>query len=157
MAAINLDVRTIPPREKHPAIFRTFDALPPGEGFTLINDHDPFPLRHQFNAVRSNQFTWDYLERGPVVWRVRIEKNAGQRSEAMTTLLDVREVAPKDRLQTILGAYSSLAQGALLQLTVDHDPSCMYYTLAATEPQGSFSFDVTEHGPELWRAEVKKL
>ena len=69
-----LDVRIIPPREKHPAIFQTFDALPAGEAFTLINDHDPFPLRYQFQAERAEQFTWDYLEQGPVVWRVRIGK-----------------------------------------------------------------------------------
>lgn len=71
-----LDVRVIPPREKHPAIFKTFDALPPGQSFVLINDHDPFPLRYQFEAERTNQFTWDYEESGPVVWRVRIGKVA---------------------------------------------------------------------------------
>ncbi len=73
-----LDVRVIPPREKHPAIFKTFDALQPGEEFVLINDHDPFPLRYQFEAERANQFKWEYAESGPVVWRVRIGKVAGQ-------------------------------------------------------------------------------
>jgi uncharacterized protein (DUF2249 family) len=72
-----LDVRVIPPREKHPAIFKTFDALEPGEDFVLINDHDPFPLRYQFEAERTNQFTWHYDESGPIVWRVRIGKVAG--------------------------------------------------------------------------------
>jgi uncharacterized protein (DUF2249 family) len=69
-----LDVRVIPPREKHPAIFATFDALQPGESFVLVNDHDPFPLRYQFEAERTNGFGWDYLESGPVVWRVRISR-----------------------------------------------------------------------------------
>ena len=72
-----LDVRVIPPREKHPAIFQTFDALQPGQAFVLINDHDPFPLRYQFEAERAQQFTWHYDESGPVVWRVRISKVAG--------------------------------------------------------------------------------
>ena len=72
-----LDVRVIPPREKHPAIFKTFDALEPGEDFVLINDHDPFPLRYQFEAERTNHFTWHYDESGPIVWRVRIGKVAG--------------------------------------------------------------------------------
>lgn len=76
MPAIELDIRIVPPREKHPTIFRTFDALSPGEAFTLINDHDPAPLRHQFNATRPNQFDWSYLESGPVVWRVSIGKRA---------------------------------------------------------------------------------
>ncbi len=76
MSAVELDIRIVPPREKHPAIFRTFDALAKGEGFTLINDHDPAPLRHQFNATRPNQFEWTYIEQGPTVWRVRIEKTS---------------------------------------------------------------------------------
>ena len=72
---IELDIRVVPPREKHPAIFRTFDALAAGEGFTLINDHDPFPLRRQFEATRPGAFNWTYVEQGPAVWRVLIEKN----------------------------------------------------------------------------------
>lgn len=70
--------------------------------------------------------------------------------------LDVREVEPRHRLDTILGAYRTLVPGATLHLTVDHDPVCMYYTLEATEPERSFSFQVVEHGPEVWRAEVTK-
>ncbi len=76
MPAIELDIRIVPPREKHPTIFRTFDALAPGETFTLINDHDPAPLRHQFSATRPDQFEWSYLEQGPAVWRVSIGKRA---------------------------------------------------------------------------------
>lgn len=76
IAQKELDVRVIPPREKHPAIFATFDALDAGDAFILINDHDPFPLRYQFEAERNRQFTWDYVEQGPVVWRVRIGKVA---------------------------------------------------------------------------------
>ena len=75
MAAIELDIRIVPPREKHPAIFRTFDNLALGEAFTLINDHDPYPLRHQFEATRTGKFNWTYVEQGPVVWRVLIEKS----------------------------------------------------------------------------------
>lgn len=71
---IELDVRVIPPREKHPTIFQTFDALQPGESFVLVNDHDPFPLRYQFEAERAGSFAWDYLEQGPQVWRVQISK-----------------------------------------------------------------------------------
>jgi len=71
---IQLDVRVIPPREKHPTIFRTFEALNPGEAFVLLNDHDPFPLRYQFEAERPGEFGWEYLESGPVVCRVEISK-----------------------------------------------------------------------------------
>lgn len=69
-----LDVRVIHPREKHPTIFRTFDELAEGEHFTLVNDHDPVPLRYQLQAERPGRFTWEYLEEGPTTWRVRIGK-----------------------------------------------------------------------------------
>jgi len=69
-----LDVRQIPPPQKHPAIFKTFDSLEKGESFILINDHEPRPLYYQFEAERSGQFQWDYLEQGPDVWRVNIMK-----------------------------------------------------------------------------------
>jgi uncharacterized protein (DUF2249 family) len=69
-----LDVRPIPPRQKHPSIFNTFDALDPGEHFILVNDHDPIPLRHQFQFEREGEFEWEYLEQGPEVWRVKISR-----------------------------------------------------------------------------------
>ena len=69
-----LDVTKIPPREKHPTIFRTFDGLAQGESFLLVNDHDPRPLRHQFEFERSDSFTWEYVEQGPEVWKVRLTR-----------------------------------------------------------------------------------
>ena len=72
------------------------------------------------------------------------------------SLLDVRGVAPKDRLATILGAYDALATGQILELTVDHDPKCMYYTLRAMHGEESFSFCYLEEGPEVWCVEVGK-
>ena len=69
-----LDVRVIPPREKHPAIFETFDALEPGNAFVLVNDHGPVPLKYQFEFERPGEFRWSYLEQGPLVWRVEISR-----------------------------------------------------------------------------------
>ena len=71
-----LDVRTIVPRERHPLIFSTFHNLAPGSAFLLVNDHDPKPLYYQFKAELKQAFAWDYLERGPEVWKVRIAKAA---------------------------------------------------------------------------------
>ncbi|MEP0546934.1 MAG: DUF2249 domain-containing protein [Rhodothermales bacterium] len=72
-----LDVRPLPPPQKHPAIFATFDALTPGEHFVLVNDHDPIPLKHQFDFVRKGQIGWEYLEQGPELWRVKISRLTG--------------------------------------------------------------------------------
>ncbi len=69
-----LDVREIPPRQRHTLIFQMFIELPAGGAFTLVNDHDPKPLYYQFNFEKAGQFTWEYEEEGPEVWRVRIGK-----------------------------------------------------------------------------------
>ncbi len=71
-----VDVRTIAPRERHPLIFQTFDDLTAGEAFMLVNDHEPKPPYYQFLHEREDQFSWEYLEQGPDVWRVRIGKHA---------------------------------------------------------------------------------
>jgi uncharacterized protein (DUF2249 family) len=80
MTDIVLDVRSIAPRERHPRIFATFDALAPGASFELANDHDPLPLYYQFAAERNGTFEWSYLEQGPELWRVRIGKTAERAS-----------------------------------------------------------------------------
>ncbi|MGC8551456.1 MAG: DUF2249 domain-containing protein [Phycisphaerae bacterium] len=71
-----IDVRTIPPRNRHPLIFQTFDKLAVGGHFYLINDHDPKPLYYQFQAEHAGVFAWKYLEQGPEVWKVCISKTA---------------------------------------------------------------------------------
>ena len=74
--AATLDVRPLPPREKHQRIHQTFVALQPGAAMLLINDHDPRPLHYQFQAEWPEQFEWSYVESGPEVWRVRIARKA---------------------------------------------------------------------------------
>ncbi|HEY7833616.1 MAG TPA: DUF2249 domain-containing protein [Ktedonobacterales bacterium] len=71
-----LDVREIAPARRHPMIFGVFEALEPGTSFILINDHDPKPLYYQLNIEHAGQLAWEYLEQGPVTWRVRVGKVA---------------------------------------------------------------------------------
>lgn len=71
-----LDIRALPPVQRHPLIFATFEALAADESFVLVNDHDPKPLFYQFQAERTGQFSWEYLEQGPLAWRVRIGRQA---------------------------------------------------------------------------------
>lgn len=69
-----VDVREIAPRERHPLIFSTFDALPVGAAFEIVNDHDPLPLYYQFDRQRGGQFAWQTLAAGPTEWQVRISR-----------------------------------------------------------------------------------
>lgn len=70
--AVALDVRTIPPRDRHPMIFNILDDLNAGQRLELTNDHDPKPLYYQIEATKPGQFDWQYVEQGPQVWRVHI-------------------------------------------------------------------------------------
>ena len=65
-------MRSLPHGNRHGSIFDAYQTLLPGAGFVLVNDHDPKPLRYQFEAEHAGEFTWDYLEAGPQIWRVRI-------------------------------------------------------------------------------------
>ncbi|HEX6965031.1 MAG TPA: DUF2249 domain-containing protein [Gemmatimonadaceae bacterium] len=71
-----IDIRPETPKRRHEIIFDTFDALPPGSAYVIVNDHDPKPLWYQFAAEHAGEFTWDALEEGPEVWRVRIGRVA---------------------------------------------------------------------------------
>jgi len=67
-----VDVREIPRGRRHPRIFGVYGRLAPGESFVLVNNHDPKPLRREFQATYPDRFGWDYVEAGPERWRVRI-------------------------------------------------------------------------------------
>lgn len=70
----SIDVRVIPPRERHPRIFGMLGALLPGTSMLITSDHDPRPLHYQLETNFPGQFGWDYLEQGPEVWRVEIDR-----------------------------------------------------------------------------------
>lgn len=71
-----LDLREIPRPERHPLIFAKFDALPVGGSLRLLNDHDPVPLNRQFENIRPGQALWEYIVRGPSLFRIRIRRIA---------------------------------------------------------------------------------
>jgi uncharacterized protein (DUF2249 family) len=67
-----IDVRSLVPAQRHRKIFQLVEDLTPGASFVLVNDHDPKPLYYQLEAEYPRQFSWTYLEQGPVAWRVQI-------------------------------------------------------------------------------------
>lgn len=69
-----VDVRMLVPGHRHQKIFQLVDNLQPGKAFVLVNDHDPKPLYYQLEAEYPRQFSWTYVEKGPEVWRIEIEK-----------------------------------------------------------------------------------
>ncbi len=156
-----LDVRALAPAQRHEKIFATYGALGPGTAFVLVNDHDPKPLRYQFEAEHQGDFTWEVLEAGPTVWRVRIGRPAGASADEETTAmpagaepeLDVRRFPHGQRHDVIFTTFDALAEGAAFVLVNDHDPKPLRYQFEA-QHAGHYSWDYLEAGPDIWRVRI---
>lgn len=73
--AERINASQIPGAIRHTTIFEHFEALDAGESFILENDHDPLPLQFQLNSLYGeNTFKWEYLERGPDWFQIKITK-----------------------------------------------------------------------------------
>ena len=68
------DGRAIPCSVKHGLIIEKWRALPAGQVFVLVNDHDPANLRRQFSERWPGTFEWKYLVQGPDEFRIQITK-----------------------------------------------------------------------------------
>jgi uncharacterized protein (DUF2249 family)/hemerythrin-like domain-containing protein len=159
-----LDVRHLAPAQRHEVIFASYFDLAPGTGYVLINDHDPKPLRYQFEAEHTDEFTWDSLESGPEVWRVRIAKvavNEGPTGSSKDLVgptdevVDVRVLPHGQRHEIIFATFNELVPNGGFVLVNDHDPKPLHYQFDA-QYAGEFTWDYLESGPELWRLRIGK-
>lgn len=132
------DVRVISCREKHALIFQRWTALPVGGHFVLVNDHDPVPLYYQFAAQFPDAFGWEYLQRGPEEFQVKITRLAetstpenlrppagggcGSPAPAAGVQLDVRGLEPPEPMMQILAALEMLPAGRELRARTDRRP-----------------------------------
>lgn len=170
---LTIDVRALAPRARHSTIFVAWQELRSGEAVLLVNDHDPLPLYFQFACEFAGRFRWEYLEKGPEIWRVRILK--GERLDpgfvpepkrpATTTngnsaaaieplVLDTRPVFQRGESPcgAIDDAVAQLAPGQTLVLLVPFEPVPLYTKLGA---QG-FSHKPTQNEDGTWRIEFRK-
>ncbi len=69
------------------------------------------------------------------------------------TTIDVTELAPRDRHQTIFDRLFELETGDTLTLLVDHDPIPLRYQLDAERPD-QFHWEYQENGPEQWVVDI---
>ena len=69
-----LDVRPLSPDRKSMTVLAAFDRLEAGGSFVLVDDRDPGALRTRMEDERPGQGRWVYLQNGPHVWHVRIER-----------------------------------------------------------------------------------
>ncbi len=157
------DVRPIPGRVKHAQIFQRWFDLPVGQFFVLLNDHDPVPLYYQFTAEFPEAFAWEYLERGPEEFRVKITKlhavsgatptpplAAAQAATPVTAggryEIDVRGLEPPEPLIRILDALEALPAGATLHARTDREPCHLF----GEAEQRGFRYDCKEQTDGSW-------
>jgi len=166
-----IDVRTMQPRDRHPAIFGTWQQINDGESILLVNDHDPLPLYFQFACEHAGTFQWQYLDQGPEIWRVRIDKgdyaDPGFKPQRKTTcattvpatfvqplVLDTRPIFQRGETpcHAIDEAVESLIPGQSFVLLAPFEPAPLYKKLGA---QG-FSHKTTKEDDGTWRLEFRK-
>ena len=162
-AEVVFDVRPIPLRTKHAQIFQRWFDLPVGQYFVLLNDHDPVPLYYQFSAEFAGAFGWEYLEKGPEEFRVKITKiradtgatrvlpvrptlSNAPLEQARRTEMDMRGIEPPEPRIRILEALETLAAGATLQARTDREPC---HLLGEAEQRG-FHHDCKEQPDGSW-------
>ncbi|MDO5735642.1 MAG: DUF2249 domain-containing protein [Propionibacteriaceae bacterium] len=69
-----LDVRVIPHAVRHAAIHGVVDNLAPGAAVVIVANHDPLPLLAQISQRHGSAISPDYLESGPEVWKLKLER-----------------------------------------------------------------------------------
>jgi len=142
-----VDVRSMPPRERHPKIFKAWEELPVGGELKLVNDHDPKPLFYEFRAERTGEFEWTAVEQGPEQWTVMIKRVAAAAAAAAAGepaprpawakpdeahLVDVREElrAGTEPFPKIIAAATQTPEGGVFVLRAIFDPRPLYQLLA---------------------------
>jgi uncharacterized protein (DUF2249 family) len=149
---IQLDLRTLPPHQRHEKIFTTFQTLHSGETLQIINDHDPKPLYYQFLHDYPHRFQWTYDQSGPREWKISIVKiqansdasmpdlpsldhspsvTSDDLSEPSEVLLDVRPLiqAHQEPRAVILQAVRNLQPHQSLHLINTFEPLPLYSLL----------------------------
>ena len=96
MANNELDVRCLSQPDQQPTTLATYANLPIGESFVLVNNRDPEHLHEEFEADYPGSYQWEYVEKGPTVWRIRISKLIPAPPDALTNAARIADpcVAP---------------------------------------------------------------
>jgi uncharacterized protein (DUF2249 family) len=120
-----LDVRTLIPIKRHEKLLKLFKDLPAGESFVFINDHDPKPLYYEFRSIFGDVVGWEYLQRDPEEWKVRVtrtEDSEADKDSSVSTLIDLRKAEKKDWKYTIFHCYGMMLPGDIMEIRAGEEP-----------------------------------
>ncbi|RKD89081.1 DUF2249 domain-containing protein [Halopiger aswanensis] len=152
-----IDVRDLKPQRRHGVLLEIFDTLSAGEGFVLVNDHDPKPLYHELRSMHGDIVDWQYASKGDGEWRVEIEKTADSAadSEDVVTRYDVREIPKQERHPTIHHRYGMLPDGATMELVAPHEPRPLRREFRQ-QYGDTFDWEIVEQEPGRCRVQITK-
>lgn len=152
-----IDVRDLRPQRRHQALLAIFDELGAGEGFVLVNDHDPRPLYHELKSMHGDVIDWEYRSRGSDGWRVEVVRTA--ESDAVdtdvVTRYDVREIPKEERHPTIHHRYGMIPEGGTLELIAPHEPRPLRQEFHQRYGD-AFAWEVIEKEPGRCRVRITK-
>jgi len=152
-----IDVRDLKPQRRHEALLGLFDELGAGEGFVLVNDHDPKPLYHELKSMHGDVVDWEYRSRGTDGWRVEVVKTDESEAddEDIVTRYDVREIPKEERHPTIHHRYGMIPEGGTLELVAPHEPRPLHREFRQRYGD-AFTWDAVENEPGRCRVRITK-
>jgi len=121
-----LDVRTLIPIKRHEKLLNLFKELPAGESFSFINDHDPKPLYYEFRSIFGDVVGWEYLQRDPEEWKVKVTRTADSEADKdsdVSTLIDLRKADKKDWKYTTFHRYGMMLPGDVMEIRASEEPN----------------------------------
>ncbi len=150
-----INVQEIEPRLRHQTIFDVFNTLTEGEHLIIHNDHDPMPVYYQLMNLRGNIFSWEYLQRGPEWWDIKVTRQIPiiptERQDDV--ILNIPQIEPQQKHALIFKVFESLKPGGTFIIHNNHDPKPVYHQLQAMHGD-VFTWEYLQEGPQWWDIRV---
>ncbi|MCC6182740.1 MAG: iron-sulfur cluster repair di-iron protein [Bacteroidia bacterium] len=151
---IIINVQELEPRLRHQTIFDTFNSLMEGESFIIHNNHDPMPVYYQLTEMRGNIFTWDYLQKGPEWWDIRVRRDVPIiPTEDKDFILNIPVIEPQQKHATIFHVFKNTLPGNSFIIHNNHDPKPVYFQLQNMFGD-TFTWEYLQQGPQWWDIKV---
>lgn len=73
---VAVDLCTLPHSQHHPAVFARLQLLAADDRMIVACHYEPNTLFWQITGRWPGRFSWAWLDRGPLVWRVEIARTS---------------------------------------------------------------------------------
>ena len=152
-----INIQELEPRMRHQTIFDVFNTLKEGEHLIIHNNHDPMPVYYQLLNMRGNIFAWEYLQKGPEWWDIKVTRQTPlvPTEKEDDLILDIPSIEPQQKHALIFDVFESLEPGESFIIHNNHDPQPVYHQLQAMHGD-TFTWEYIQEGPQWWDIRVSK-